>query len=251
VIRSLGLQKTAQSLYFRFAQRGDSLQISAGGVAGRFVSPNIGDLRTMESCAQEPVLARILSEVRPEDIVYDIGAHQGVYAILLAQRVERVVAFEPEQVCYIRLQQNIQNNGLSNITSFCKALGDRDAQEILYLEKGIGTINSGQLDSEWTEGPRQTITVVRGDTFRQSQKLPVPTVVKIDVEGYESFVLEGFRESLIRPECRLVCCEIHPNLLPPPATKETVVNTLKDLGFFDIQIFPHNLQFHAFAHKRF
>lgn len=250
VIRALGLQKRAQTLYCRFTHKGDSFQISAGGVTGRFLSANPRDLRIVESSAQEEALARLLSAVRPEDVVYDIGAHHGLYAILLAQRVQRVVAFEPERECYARLQQNIQVNGLSNITSYCKAIGNRDAQTILHLGDGVGAINSGQLSSAWTTGAQETIDVVCGDTFRQSENLPAPTVLKIDVEGYEGIVLEGLRQSLSRPECRLVCCEIHPALLPHPETKEALVQVLRNLGFADVSLFPHKTEFHAFAYKR-
>jgi FkbM family methyltransferase len=249
VIRALGLQAKAQGLYYRFAQKGDSVQISAGGVAGRFFSAKPRDLRILESCAQEPALARLLAGVRPEDVVYDIGAHHGLYAVLLAQKVRRVIAFEPEQECHARLQRNIQINGLSNITAYCQAVGDRDAQEILYLGQGVGAINSGHLGPDFTTGPRQAINVARGDSFRQSQNLPAPTVLKIDVEGYEGAVLEGFRQSLSLPECRLICCEIHPQLLPDSVTRETLVETLKSFGFSDVQLFPHKTEFHAFAYK--
>jgi FkbM family methyltransferase len=249
VIRALGLQQKAQNLYYRFAQKGDSVHISAGGVTGRFFSANARDLRIVESCAQERALSRLLFETCPEDVVYDIGAHHGLYAVLLAQKVSRVVAFEPEQECFARLEQNIRINDLPNISIYCQALGDREDQEVLYLGDGVGAINSGQLGKDWTAGATQTISVVRGDMFRQMQNLPAPTVLKIDVEGYEGFVLEGFRQTLSLPECRLICCEIHPALLPRPMTKESVVQILKDAGFSDVQLFPHKTEFHAFAYK--
>ena len=249
VIRALGLQQKAQNLYYRFAQKGDSVHISAGGVTGQFFSANARDLRIVESCAQERALSRLLFETCPEDVVYDIGAHHGLYAVLLAQKVSRVVAFEPEQECFARLEQNIRINDLPNISIYCQALGDREDQEVLYLGDGVGAINSGQLGQDWTAGATQTISVVRGDMFRQMQNLPAPTVLKIDVEGYEGFVLEGFKQTLSLPECRLICCEIHPALLPRPMTKESVVQILKDAGFSDVQLFPHKTEFHAFAYK--
>jgi FkbM family methyltransferase len=249
LVCAIGLQKTAKSLYYRFVRKGGAIQISAGGVVGRFFPENINELRIVESCAQEHALARLLSEVRPEDIVYDIGAHHGLYSVLLAQKVKRVIAFEPEQECHARLQRNIQINGLSNITTYCKGVGDRESETILYLGYGVGAINSGHLSPDFMKGGQQTIHIVRGDAFRQSQNLPAPTVLKIDVEGYEGAVLEGFRESLSLPECRLVCCEIHPLLLPHPATKETVVDALKSFGFSDVQLFAHSTEFHAFAYK--
>jgi FkbM family methyltransferase len=250
VIHALGLKKSAQNLYYRFAQKRGFIQISAGGVTGRFFSASGLDLRTVESCAQERALGRLLSEVRPEDVVYDIGAHHGLYSVLLAQKVKRVIAFEPEQQCHAQLEQNLQINGVSNVACYRKAIGSRDAEEILYLGEGVGAINSGQLGADWTTGAREAISLVHGDRFRQSQNLPAPTVLKIDVEGHEGFVLEGLHQSLSLPECRLVCCEIHPALLPNPMTKETVVQTLKNLGFNDVQLFPHKTEFHAFAYKR-
>ncbi len=249
MIRALGLQKRAQSLYYRFARKGDYIQISAGGVSGQFFSPNARDLRIVEASAQEQALSRLLSEVRPEDVVYDIGAHHGLYAILLARKVKRVIAFEPEQECFARLQQNIQSNGLSNTIAYRKAIGESDAEQILYLGDGVGAINCGQLGSEWTTGAQQSINVVRGDLFRESHNLPVPTVFKIDVEGYEGLVLAGFRESLKLPECRLVCCEIHPALLPEPETKETIVSALQGLGFANVVLMAHKTEYHAFAYK--
>ena len=249
VIRALGLQKTAQNLYYRFAQQGNSIQISAGGVTGRFYSASPRDLRIVEACAQERALSRLLSEVGHDDVVYDVGAHHGLYAVLLAQRVKRVIAFEPEQESFARLEQNVRTNGRANISIYCQALGNREEQNVLYLGDGVGAINSGQLGTDWTAGAQQTIRVVRGDTFRHMQNLPTPTVLKIDVEGYEGFVLEGFRETLNTPECRMVCCEIHPALLPKHMTKESVVQIFKNAGFSDVDLFPHKTEFHAFAHK--
>jgi FkbM family methyltransferase len=250
VVRALGLQKKAQALYYRFAQKNDSLQITAGGVGGRFISSNARDLRIVESCAQEQALVRLLSEVRSDDVAYDIGAHHGLYAVLLAQKVKRVIAFEPEEECFARLERNVQINQLSNITCYRTAIGDHDAEDTLYMGEGVGAIQHGQLAADWTEGSKQAISVVHGDTFRESQNLPAPTVIKIDVEGYEGFVLEGFRKSLSLPECRMVCCEIHPALLPYCVTKEDLVQTLKSFGFCDVQLSPHKTEFHAFAYKK-
>jgi FkbM family methyltransferase len=249
VIRALGLQAKAQSLYCRLVQKDGAIQVSAGGVAGKFFSSSARDLRIVEASAQEPALNRLLAEVGPRDVVYDIGAHHGLYSILLARKVKHVIAFEPEQECFARLEQNVQINGLTNVTCVRRAVGDRDRQDILFLGDGVGTMNSGHLGPEWMSGGRQTIDVVAGDQFRQSQNLSVPTVMKIDVEGQEGAVLEGFRQTLSLPECRLVCCEIHPNLLPDGVTRESLMQTLGSYGFSDVQLFAHKTESHAFARK--
>ena len=249
VVRALGLQKAAQNLYYRFAQQGNFIQISAGGVTGRFYSASPRDLRIVEACSQERALTRLLSEVGHDDVVYDIGAHHGLYSVLLAQKVRRVVAFEPEQECFARLEQNVHINGRANISMYCQALGNREEQKVLYLGDGVGAINSGQLGANCIAGAQQTISVIPGDVFRQMQSLPAPTVLKIDVEGYEGFVLEGFQETLNTSECRMVCCEIHPALLPDHMTKESVLEIFKNAGFSEVDLLPHKTEFHAFAYK--
>jgi FkbM family methyltransferase len=249
VIRALGLQTKAQSLYYRLVQKSGSIQVSAGGVVGKFFSSSARDLRIVEASAQEPALNRLLSEVVPRDVVYDIGAHHGLYSILLAQKVKHVIAFEPERECFARLEHNVQINGLTNVTCIQRAASNHDGPVTLLLGDGVGAIDSGQLGPDWTSGDREPADAVVGDAFRQSQNLPVPTVMKIDVEGHEGAVLEGFRKTLSLPECRLVCCEIHPNLLPGGATRESLVRILGSYGFFDVQLFAHKTEFHAFARK--
>jgi len=51
--------------------------------------------------------------------------------------------------------------------------------------------------------------MVVGNRFIDMESLPVPNVIKIDVEGMEEEVLLGLVQTLHRPECRLILCEVH------------------------------------------
>jgi len=51
---------------------------------------------------------------------------------------------------------------------------------------------------------------VSGDEFVLSGAFPIPTVLKLDIEGAEKVALEGLSETLRRDECRLVYVEVHP-----------------------------------------
>jgi len=249
VVRALGLHARAQNLYYRLVQKDGAIQISVGGVAGKFLSSSARDLRIVEASAQEPALGRLLAQVSANDVVYDVGAHHGLYSILLARKVKHVVAFEPERECFAQLEKNVRINGLANVTCIQRAVSDRDRQDTLFLGDGVGAINSGQLGPDWTSGERQTIAVVAGDAFCQAQNLPSPTIMKIDVEGHEGAVLGGFRQTLSLPGCRLVCCEIHEALLPDGVTQQSLVQTLGSYGFSDVELFAHKTEFHAFARK--
>jgi FkbM family methyltransferase len=57
------------------------------------------------------------------------------------------------------------------------------------------------------------VSVRRGDDLVAEHALPTPTVVKVDVEGFEWEVLKGFGALLDRPELRSVFVEIHFSIL--------------------------------------
>lgn len=91
--------------------------------------------------------------------------------------------------------------------------------------------------------------VVYGDNFVEEQKLRLPRAVKVDVEGYEYAVIRGLTRTLANPQCKIVCCEVHPHLLPPPQTPGMVLDLLERLGFQRIETHPRTKDFHAWAFK--
>jgi methyltransferase FkbM-like protein len=93
------------------------------------------------------------------------------------------------------------------------------------------------------------VGVVAGDRFRQLKGLPIPRAVKIDVEGHEYAVLQGLHDTLSQPACELVCCEVHPKLLPSGRSLETVSGLLESLGFAHRETHRRYDVFHVVAWK--
>ena len=70
-----------------------------------------------------------------------------------------------------------------------------------------------------------------GDEVVLKKTLPRPNLIKIDVEGFEYFVLKGLQKTLADPACRSVCLEVHAHLLPEDISPDMLMTYLKDLGF--------------------
>lgn len=249
---SLGLSEVLSKWYCRWTRpQNDVLTVTVAGVAAKFHLHSPREHRFLEAMAiyERQVLERLLDIVRPGDTFYDVGAHTGLYSILLASALGAagtVVAFEPEQYNYAHLTENLELNQLKNVQAFRKALGAHSGEAKLYLGK-VG--NLSMVPPDTADMGAQAIDVVEGDAFAHAHRLPVPRLVKIDVEGYEHSVLTGLRQTLGERSCELICCEIHPNFLPVGITPENVMTLIRDLGFTKIEKFSGWRVFHALCRK--
>jgi FkbM family methyltransferase len=236
------------------------LHIAVGGIDAKFrlLTHEPEELRGMESEAlkESHILELLISALHPGDTFYDVGASVGLYTILLAKAVGnrgRVIAFEPENQSFTRLLGNVELNALTNITCIRKALGAEPGEGKLSVVEGVPTPSLVPLpeSGRGCQGTFETVEVETGDRLVTQEKLPLPRVVKVDVEGYEYPVIQGLSQTLAQPECQLVCCEIHPKLMTPGATPEDLMAALKALGFSAIDSYPcrDRVEYHVVCRK--
>jgi FkbM family methyltransferase len=235
--RFFRLQGSLESVYNRLMRpRSGISSISVKDVEAKFHVDQPGELRIVEvigsSRGGEHRLIELLFRVsRPGDVFLDIGASIGTHSILMAKYLGasgRVIAFEPEPNSYGRFLANIALNQLSNITVFPLALGEEEKAGTLRNVEGLGTFTLTSPDGETGAG---AVKIVPGDRLREEKGLPVPGVVKIDVEGYEYSVLQGLRRTLADPACRVVCYEHHTHLLPPHLGLKEFEELMTSMGF--------------------
>jgi FkbM family methyltransferase len=74
----------------------------------------------------------ILDFIRPEMTCVDIGAHYGYYTVLMAERVKRVLAFEPNCVLLLR---TIELNRIANVSVSNIALSDSARSEQFHMSE--------------------------------------------------------------------------------------------------------------------
>jgi len=250
----LGLRSTLRKAYrFLLAPGGGEHGISLAGQTARFYIYSKSNIDTLDSLGGErPTLEFLLGKLQRGDSAYDVGAAIGLYTLFLAKAVGQngqVIAFEPEEHTYERLCEHLRLNHLSNVRAFRYALGA--GEETRYLRVGSVAGASRIIAPEELRqgGPVERIRVSPGDEFMAAANLPVPRVVKIDVEGYEFEVIRGLRRTLLQPQCEVVCSEVHPQLLPRGTTVDEVLDLLRSLGFVQIEIHPRLNDFHAWAVK--
>lgn len=140
----------------------------------------------------------LINNIEPEWISFDIGAHYGFYALLLADLSPqgRVYAFEPAPANFKLLKKNTVKapNILLNNTAVSDITGELKFYEFPALYSEYNTIDQTQYaDAKWFKKNkgREIITQsVELDSFCANAGV-VPRFIKIDVEGAEHKVLSG------------------------------------------------------------
>jgi FkbM family methyltransferase len=185
--------------------------------------------------------------VRPGDVVYDAGANIGLYARYLIQGLHagRVVAFEPMPDNRSLLSENVALAGIGDrVTLLPMALADEDGSATFQVDDVQSA--SGTLDKvtggepcvgrrNLGLGPRTAQVLCRRlDTVIPERGLPVPDVIKIDVEGAEALLLRGAGR-LLREHSPKLLIELH-----GVTEIREVLGLLDDLGYAAAgKVYPH------------
>ena len=105
----------------------------------------------------------------------------------------RVFAFEPEKANCGLLRKSLKLNQFKSVTVHQMCLGEEDGNINLCL-KG----SSGHFVSRAGENRLLVSSEIRAiDSMVSSAEIEPPKLVKIDVEGYEAFVLRGMKNVLL------------------------------------------------------
>jgi len=133
------------------------------------------------------------SRLRPGDVVYDIGAHVGLYTLISSSHVHEeghVYAFEPLPRNLQFLRRHIELNKISNCTIVEAAVSDRSGWQSFDP-----TVHDSAGHLSETGGVRvATITI---DEFLSSAEFKrPPNILKINAEGAEVEVLTGAQRAL-------------------------------------------------------
>ena len=136
----------------------------------------------------------------------DVGANVGLMALLLADKVQHAVLFEPNPAAAARARQNLALNRLTfEVYEF--AVSDRGGDVEFEDQGGVSTCNRTVAGFS-TSFPTRRAPCLPVDEFLSQHPLAHSvTAVKIDVEGHENHVIRGMMHCLRRHRPRLVMFE--------------------------------------------
>jgi FkbM family methyltransferase len=186
--------------------------------------------------------------VKPGWKVYDIGANLGYFGIMELALVGRegfVYALEPVTENIACLKVNIERYNYTNISPFEVALGFDNMLVPMRLTSmsNSGTMlleeNSSDWYKTWFDGWHINDIVVEQwclDDFIKVKKLPIPDMVRMDVEGYEVDIISGAQKTLKKMASgSMLFLEIHSKCFKTPVeTTRALLETLYSYRFLPV-----------------
>ncbi len=154
-----------------------------------------GTYETFESGLLASMADRI-----PGAVFVDVGANVGHHALLMAAHANAVHAFEPNPAMWPMIAEKLSVNGVANVTLHRCALGHENASLPLYLGPAHA---EASLLKEANRNPHSNpvvVSVVRGDDYLPANGIDRIDIVKMDVEGFEKYVIDGLKNELARTQ---------------------------------------------------
>lgn len=148
-------------------------------------------------------MAFLLHFLREDDLFLDIGANIGSYTILSASEVgAQTISFEPIPATFKILEENIKVNQIEHLVEL-KNNGIGSENGVIRFTSGLDTVNhvASASDKDTVE-----VNVVTIDSEVQITK---PCLIKIDVEGFETEVINGMTNTLKNKNVKAIIIELN------------------------------------------
>jgi FkbM family methyltransferase len=141
-------------------------------------------------CWESHIVSFLNQNLGEDSIFIDVGSNYGWHSIIASNICKEVHSFEPQNLMYKIQKMSLLENNIENVIIYDIALGEKNKKSqmsrIDYQKEGV---NIGDLS---IGNGGEDIEVITLDSMNM-EKIDI---IKIDVQGYEKFVLEGAIESI-------------------------------------------------------
>ena len=165
-------------------------------------------------------------------VFYDIGANVGYVSIEMARIFEdklSVISFEPQPSLARIITLSSRLNEFKNIKVFDLMLGDSEGEGELYV--GSHSIHASSVTRQRGAACiKRKITTI--DKMVETDLIPPPNVIKMDIEGGELAALSGAKKTIAtyRP---YIIFESDENMDRFGYTRKDVLNLIRAAGAYD------------------
>jgi hypothetical protein len=144
--------------------------------------------------------------LKENDVFADIGANVGFYSIIISNTKKiKSFSFEPVPSTFKKLQQNIELNKLQGLV-IAKNIAIGSSFGNVKMSANLDTVNHVKLSNQNNEEdvivevhPLDSILLDYG----------IPSLIKIDVEGFETEVIRGMKNILASTTLKAIIIELN------------------------------------------
>ena len=222
--------------------------VSIDGYGDFFVYKNCGVCSFLKSNQKweeymHPVFEKYITE---DSVVIEAGCHVGSHSVRLAQLAKKVHYFEPLESSFEILSKNLELN-IENSAKYeiHKNGAGEKFKETSFAWIPNNNIGGTGLDDNPQGIPNISKEVAQGEWFNDVNKQKVEVVpidslnlekldfMKVDVEGYEPFVIQGAMETIkkCRPVIIMECFKDHNGNVSTVEELEEKYKELIDIGY--------------------
>ena len=167
-------------------------------IISRLPGPVVGRLRVvkrslMRNWVDEAELIASLAPTSPESpssVLVDVGAHFGTVTTLFLDKGWSAVAYEPDPSNRKQFQQRIGSHPRVQLSS--AAVSDKRAESASFFTSSVSTGVSTLAAFHESHEPTANVKVVTLAEDLRARHVQQVDFLKIDVEGFDYFVLRGF-----------------------------------------------------------
>lgn len=172
------------------------------------------------------------SIIRPNDVVFDIGANIGIYSFWFSKCTNnngKIYSFEPDEANMARFKYAIDLNNIKSIYPQQIALSNTigKAKFSIGLDEQNGLLNDTQVNVEQFK----MVDTNTLDNFCTENSVDVINYLKMDVEGAEWFVLNGATSMLNQHKIKIIQLEINNQLLKYNISVKQLVDYMGSFGY--------------------
>lgn len=212
-----------------------------------------------EHTGEQQVLEFLAKKNLGINTIFDVGANDGTYSLLLSKIFPsaRIHAFEPVPATYKAAEDELK--GATNVSLHKFGLFKENCTLDIYNDSQNP---NSQISSVYAEGladfyavsqlQRTSIEVRTIDSFCEEQKIDVIDFIKIDIEGAELTALQGAEKMIAKNGLRIVQFEFNDFNISSRTFVKDFYKILKDYHFFRITAHGlHNMGAYTTNHEIF